>query len=42
MQATVIEAVGIEASLLFPDKKGSYMAQTISHGTKEVNVTTKL
>jgi hypothetical protein len=41
VQATVKEAVGIAASLSVPDKKGSYMAHTISHGTKEVTVTTK-
>jgi len=42
VQATVKEAVGIEASFSVPHKKGSYMAQTISHSTKEMTVTTKL
>jgi hypothetical protein len=42
VQETVKEAVGVEASFSIPAKKGGYTAQTISHSTKEVTVTTKL
>lgn len=42
MWATVKAAVAIDSSCLVPDKKGSYIAQTISHSTKDITVTTKL